>query len=334
MIDQSSQRLEKDALGSLEVPPDAYFGIFTARAMEHFQISGMKAPQEFKQAIGYIKKAAALTNKRLEELVPHEAAAIIQATDEFIAGTFDHEYILDVFQAGAGTPFNMNANEIIANRANEILGQPKGSYTPITPNNHVNWAQSSNDVIPTAIRIAALFKVNKLIEQIDSLATVFIEKSQIFDDVLKIGRTHLQDAVPIRLGQEFSAYGKAFQRSAQFIRESFAKLGEIGLGGTALGTGITGHPDFREMVTKQLAELTGLALTTTAYPMELTHNMNNFSLASASLRCLANDLIRVSSDLRLLTSGPAGGMNEIKLPEVEPGSSIMPEKSILLLLNV
>lgn len=325
-VKNNPSRLEKDAIGSIHVPKNAYYGAFTTRALHHFQVSGMTAPQEFKQAVGYIKKAAAQTNKELKELEPREADAIITAAEEFINGKFDNEYVLDVFQAGAGTPFNMNANEIIANRANELLGQPKGKYQPITPNNHVNWSQSSNDVIPTAIRIAALFKMKELSAQVEKLSQSFFHKAKTFEHILKIGRTHLQDAVPITLGQEFEAYGAAFERSYNLIQESFAKLNEIGLGGTALGTGITTHPQFRKQVVKNLAELTGLPLSPTPYPMELTNNMNSFVVASNSLRCLANDLIRISSDLRLLTSGPVGGINEIILPEIEPGSSIMPGK--------
>lgn len=324
-------RQEKDAIGPIQVPADAYYGSFTTRALANFQISGIKTPRRFKIALGLIKKAAAITNKELGELEPKIADAIIKATDEFIDGKFDDDFQLDVFQAGAGTPFNMNANEIIANRANELLGEKKstatkGTYSPVTPNNHVNWAQSSNDVIPTAIRIAALMRVNKLYPEVKKLSESLFKKAIEFKKILKIGRTHLQDAVPITLGQEFQAYGSAILRCHDYIKESFQHLNEIGIGGTALGTGITAHPKYRSLMVKNLSRLTGLKLTATKYPMELTHCMNAFAIASNSLKILANDLIRIANDFKLLVSGPFGGMAELIIPEVEPGSSIMPGK--------
>lgn len=319
-------RTEKDALGPVKVPKDAYFGSFTARAQVNFQISGIKAPAEFKQALGIIKKAAAKTNIELKELDKIHAKAIIKAADEFISGKFDHEFQLDIFQAGAGTPFNMNCNEILANRANEILGGKKGTYSPITPNNHVNWAQSSNDVIPTAIRLAALMKKQKLLPEVKKLAQSLSKKGKEFQTILKVGRTHLQDAVPIRLGQEFEAYGSAIARCHNFIEKSFNELLELGIGGTALGTGITAHPDFRSLMVQNLSQLTGFRFKKTKYPMELTHSMHAFAMASGSLKTLANELIRIANDLKILNSGPLAGIAEIILPEVEPGSSIMPGK--------
>lgn len=319
-------RTERDALGTVKIPKDAYYGSFTARAAESFQISHIPASKSFKNALANIKKAAAQTNAELGELQKEHARAIIKAADEFMDGKFDDQYFLDVFQAGAGTPFNMNMNEILANRANEILGGKKGEYQPITPNNHVNWGQSSNDTIPTAIRVAALVECQQLLPEIEKLAKAFFKKGKQFKNILKIGRTHLQDAVPITLGQEFDAWGAAIQRSHDHIRQSFSHLQEIAIGGTALGTGITAHPKYRKLMTKNLNKLTKLKLTNTKYPMELSANMNAFTVASAALTTLANDLIRVSKDIRTLASGPAGGMNEIHLPEVEPGSSIMPGK--------
>jgi len=324
-------RKEKDVIGWVNVPFDAYYGSFTTRAHENFQISGMRAPKEFKIALGLIKKSAAITNKELKELEPKIADAIIKAADEFIAGKFDDQFFLDVFQAGAGTPFNMNTNEILANRANEILGgknstNTKGQYKPVTPNNHVNWGQSSNDVIPTAIRLAALLKLNNLLEENKKLGETFNKKAKEFNNIIKIGRTHIQDAVPIRLGQEFEAYGSAILRSQKFIKESFNHLLELGIGGTALGTGITTHPKFRALMVKNLSKLTGFKLSPTKFPMELTHSMNAFTIASNSLRVLANDLVRIANDFKLLVSGPIGGIAEIIIPEVEPGSSIMPGK--------
>lgn len=319
-------RKEKDVIGWVNVPFDAYYGSFTARAHENFQISGVHAPSRFKNALGIIKMAAAMTNKELGELEPKIANAIIRAADEFIEGKFDDQFTLDVFQAGAGTPFNMNANEIIANRANEILGGKKGEYKPVTPNNHVNWGQSSNDVIPTAIRIAALYRVNALLPEVEKLGKALMKKAKEFNGIIKVGRTHIQDAVPIRLGQEFEAYGSAVLRSHHLIKNSFDQLKELGIGATALGTGITTHPKYRPLMIKNLSKLTGLKLTATKYPMELTHSMNAFAVASGSLKILANDLVRIANDLKLLVSGPIGGIAEIIIPEVEPGSSIMPGK--------
>ncbi len=322
-------RKEKDVIGWVNVPFDAYYGSFTTRAHENFQISGIHAPKEFKQALGIIKKAAALTNRELGELEAKTADAIVTAADEFIAGKYDHEFFLDVFQAGAGTPFNMNTNEILANRANEILNgkaNTKGVYRPVTPNNHVNWGQSSNDVIPTAIRIAALLKLENLLEEGEKLGKTFMKKATEFRNILKVGRTHIQDAVPIRLGQEFEAYGSAILRCHKIIQESFEHLKELGIGGTALGTGITTHPKYRSLMVKNLSKLAGYKFRETTYPMELTHGMNAFAMASNSLRLLANDLVRIANDFKLLVSGPVGGIAELIIPEVEPGSSIMPGK--------
>lgn len=319
-------RIEKDVIGPVKVPSKAYCGSFTVRARRNFRISGITAPQEFKVALGLVKKAAAVTNKELGELDPKLAGAIVRACDEFIAGKFDDEFTLDVFQAGAGTPFNMNANEIIANRSNEILGGEKGRYKPVTPNNHVNWAQSSNDVTPTAIRIAALLRLKKLLPEVEKTGKSLMKKAKEFHGILKIGRTHMQDAVPIRLGQEFEAYGSAILRCHRYIKESFAHLNELGIGATALGTGITTHPKYRGLMVKNLSRLSGLKLRATRYPMELTHGMNAFTVASNSLRVLANDLVRIANDFKLLVSGPIGAIAEITMPEVEPGSSIMPGK--------
>jgi aspartate ammonia-lyase len=319
-------RTEKDVIGKVEVPADAYYGSFTARALANFNISGIQAPRRFKIVLGIIKKAAAMTNSELGELDPKLAGAIIRACDEFIEGRFDHDFTLDVFQAGAGTPFNMNANEIIANRANELLGGKKGEYKFVTPNNHVNWGQSTNDVIPTAIRIAALIRLTRLLPEVEKLGKSLMKKAKEFNGVIKIGRTHMQDAVPIRLGQEFEAYGSAILRCHSYLKESFAHLNELGIGATALGTGITTHPKYRALMVKNLSRLTGLHLKPTRYPMELTHGMNAFTIASNSLRVLANDLVRIANDFKLLVSGPIGAIAEITMPEVEPGSSIMPGK--------
>jgi len=319
-------RVEKDVIGSIKVPSNAYYGSFTTRALHNFKISGIMAPRRFKIMLGVVKKAAAMTNSELGELEPKLAGAIIRACDEFCEGRFDRDFTLDVFQAGAGTPFNMNANEIIANRANEILGGKKGEYKPVTPNNHVNWGQSTNDVMPTVMRLAALYRSNALLPEVEKLGKSLMKKAKEFNGVIKIGRTHMQDAVPIRLGQEFEAYGSAILRCHSYIKESFAHLNELGIGATALGTGITTHPKYRQLMVKNLSRLTNLKLKATRYPMELTHSMNAFTIASNSLRVLANDLVRIANDFKLLVSGPIGAIAEITMPEVEPGSSIMPGK--------
>jgi len=318
-------RTEKDAIGSIKVPKDAYYGSFTTRAIQNFDISGITAPMEFKKALGHIKKAAAATNMQLNEIEKDHGKAIIQAAEEFINGKFDREFILDVFQAGAGTPFNMNINEIIANRANEILGSKKGIYDPVTPNNHVNCGQSSNDVIPTAIRIAGLIKSRKLIIALKDLISTIEKKSGQFKNILKVGRTHLQDAVPITLGQEFEAYSEAMKKNLVYLEEALDKLRVIGLGGTAVGTGITAHPQYKKTVLEFLNRELKLDLIPAASLMEMTNNMGSFGMVSAALRQIANSLSILAGDLRILTSGPSA-IGEIILKEVEPGSSIMPGK--------
>jgi len=322
----SSFRTEIDIMGKVSIPSAAYYGSFTARALENFKISNLKADPAFKIALAYIKIAAAQTNATLGEISKKDAEAIIKAAHEFINGKFDDQFTLDSFQAGAGTPFNMNINEILANRANELLGGKKGTYSKITPNNHINWGQSSNDVIPTAIRLAGLIKAKLLLTELEKLSNSFFKKATEFKNIIKIGRTHLQDAVPITLGQEFQAYGSAIKRSTNYIKQSLNNLKEVQIGGTALGTGITTNPKFRALMVKNLKNLSKISLKATKYPMELSSNMNAFIMASNGLRCIANDFIRISKDLRLLSSGPKGGIYEIILPEVEPGSSIMPGK--------
>jgi aspartate ammonia-lyase len=321
-----SHRIEKDSIGPVKVPSYAYYGSFTARALENFQISDLKAPKEFRVALGIVKKAAAKTNMELGELDQKHAKAIIQAADEFIAGKFDDEFSVDIYQAGAGTPFNMNANELLANRANELLGGKKGKYDPITPNNHINWGQSSNDVIPTSIRIAALNKLEPLKKELSELIKSFDNKANEYKNLLKIGRTHLQDAVPITLGQVLDAYSEALKKDLKFINECFEKLTVISIGGTALGTGITSHPEFKNRMIKNLNKLSGLKLKSARSMMEMTQNVNSFAMASSSLKMLSHNLIRICEDLRILASGPKGGISEIELPEAEPGSSIMPGK--------
>lgn len=319
-------RTERDALGTFPVPANAYYGIFTARALKNFQLTGQRAPRVYIQALGLIKEACAETNLSLGLLEKKAAKAIIQAAQEFAQGKFDREFPLDVIQAGAGTPFNMNANEVIANRANEILGKPLGSYDPVHPNNHVNMSQSSNDVTPTAIRIAALFLFGPLLTNLEKLSRSFRNFSQKYSKFVKVGRTHLEDAVPMTFGQEFHAYVTMLEKTAKrFISHSHELL-EIGLGGTALGTGINTHPAFQKKVVAKLAKLTRLPLQPADDLFETTSSMDAFVGVSGVCRRLAIDLVKIANDLKLLNMGPLAGIAEITLPEVEPGSSIMPGK--------
>ncbi len=319
-------RLERDAIGKFPVPSHAYYGIFTARAMKNFQLTGQKAPRVYIKALGFIKEACAEVNYDVGILEKRLSQAIIKAAQEFQHGKFDEEFPLDVIQAGAGTPFNMNANEVIANRANEILNRPLGTYDPVHPNNHVNLSQSSNDVTPTAIRVAALFLLVELVTAVEKLENSLRAFAQKNAHVIKTGRTHLEDAVPITLGQEFRAYATMLAKTKKRFMKTSEELFEIGLGGTALGTGITTHPSFQKKVVSRLAKLTRLPLIPTDDLCETTSGMNVFTALSGVCRMLAIDLIKISNDLKLLNMGPLAGISEITLPEVEPGSSIMPGK--------
>jgi aspartate ammonia-lyase len=318
-------RQEKDVMGTIEVPADSYYGAFTQRAINNFQISGIRAHKEFLAALATIKKAAAMSNLELKQLDGKLAEPIIRAADEIIAGKFDDYFVLDVYQAGAGTPFNMNCNEIIANRATEMLGGKVGQYI-VNPNNHVNMAQSTNDVIPTTTRIAILFLLKELAAEARKFELSLRQKSEQFSKILKTGRTHWEDAVPITLGQEFESYSISAAKDIKKIAESAEDLKELGIGGTAIGTGITTHPKFHETIVKKLNEITNLNLRTTGNKIELTQNYNAFSNFSNSLNSLAITIFRISNNLSILNSGPKGGINEIILPDVEPGSSIMPGK--------
>lgn len=320
-----SFRIEKDVIGEVKVPADSYYGAFTERARINFQISGIKAHKEFLVALATIKKAAALGNIELKQLDEKIGNSIIKAADEVIDGKFDEYFVLDVYQAGAGTPFNMNCNEIIANRATELLGGKLGQYI-VNPNNHVNMAQSTNDVIPTTTRIAILFLLKDLVAEARKLEWSLRKKSEEFKHVLKVGRTHWEDAVPITLGQEFEAYAVAVAKDIKRMLDASEELKELGIGGTAIGTGITTHPKFHETIVKKLNELTKLELKTSKNLIELTQNYNSFVSFSSSIKMLAIDLSRISNNLSILNSGPKGGISEIILPEVEPGSSIMPGK--------
>jgi aspartate ammonia-lyase len=321
-----ADRIEKDFLGEVAVPAEALYGVQTARAVQNFPISGLRAHPAFIWAIGIIKQAACQAHRAAGEIPEELANAICQAATEVVAGTHNDQFVVDVYQAGAGTSFNMNTNEVIANRANEILGQPRGSYKPVHPNDHVNMAQSTNDVIPTAIRLAALRLEADLEAALVALEQVFADKAKEFDGIIKSGRTHLQDAVPIRLGQEFAAYGAAIAKCRSRIAQACAELREIGLGGSAVGTGLNASITYRQNVITELRNLTAFDLRPADNYIELMQNTDSFVQVSAALRTLALDLLRISGDLRLLSSGPTTGLAEISLPAVQPGSSIMPGK--------
>ena len=322
----AATRKEKDSLGFFEVPSDAYYGVQTARAIENYPISGMRAHPLLIRAIGMVKRAAAEANRDLGVVDQRRADAIIQAAQEVIDGRWNDEFVVDVFQAGAGVSFHMNANEVIANRANEILDGKLGEYAHVHPNDHVNYGQSTNDVFPTAMRVATLLALETLYPQLDALAAAFEQKGREFDNIMKAGRTHMQDAVPIRLGQEFAAYAVAIRKAVDALRGAADTLRELGLGGTAVGTGLNTHSGYRAQAVANLARIAEQAL----FPAEdLRWAMQSqacMAQVSGALRGLALEVIRISNDLRLLSSGPNTGFNEIHLPSLQPGSSIMPGK--------
>ena len=319
-------RTEKDSLGTKEIPAGVYYGIQTARAVENYPISGMRAHSTFIQALGMIKQAAAEANQELGLVDEKRARAISQAAKEVQQGKWDPEFVVDVFQAGAGVSLHMNSNEVIANRAVEILGGALGDYSVVHPNDHVNYGQSTNDVIPTAMRVSSLLELEKLYPVLDGLAAALDAKGKEFWHILKSGRTHMQDAVPMRLGQEFASYAGAIRRAKDAIRQSSEMLRELGLGGSAVGTGINTHPDYREKAIANLARISGQKLRPVD-DMRYAMNSNlGMAAVSSALRNLALEVIRISNDLRLLSSGPNTGFGEINLPALQPGSSIMPGK--------
>jgi len=319
-------RIERDSLGERELPADVYYGIQTARAIENFPISGWKPYPSLVTATIQIKKAAARTNAALGALDSRIATAIETAADEILAGKLRDQFVVDPFQAGAGTSHNMNANEVLANRAIELLGGEKGDYSLVHPNDHVNMSQSTNDVVPTAMRLSALGEVDNLVITLDQLAAALQTKSREFDRIVKSGRTHLQDAVPLRLGQEFGAYATAIRKNADRIVRSAEELKEIGLGGTAVGTGLNAVPGYRGRVVEELSRISNQQLRATGDYFEAMQSMSPFVGLSSALRTAATDVLRITNDLRLLSSGPNTGLAEVSLPAVQPGSSIMPGK--------
>jgi len=322
----SNTRTEKDPLGTLEVPTGALYGVQTLRAVQNFPISGLKPLPAFVDATVRIKRAAALTHKETGRLDAKLADAIVKAADEILAGKHRDQFVVDVYQAGAGTSHNMNVNEVLANRANEFLNAARGAYSPVHPNDHVNMAQSTNDVIPTAIRLACLTELPSLQEAIEGLAKEFERKGTEFDDVLKSGRTHLQDAMPIRLGQELNAYAGSLRRGLKRIVEAADYLRDLGIGGSAVGTGVNVEPEYPRLMVKYLRESAKVDLREGKDRVQLMQSMGDVAGFSAQLRVLAIDLSKIASDLRLLASGPRTGLDEIRLPAVQPGSSIMPGK--------
>jgi aspartate ammonia-lyase len=325
-MSKPSTRSEKDSLGLKEVPSDVYYGIQTARAFENFPISGLRAHGTLVRAIAMVKEAAAEANRELGLVDMKTANAIIKAAQEIQQGKWHEHFVVDIFQAGAGVSFHMNTNEVIANRASELLGGKLGEYKHAHPNDHVNYGQSTNDVFPTSMRLATLLELEPLYSALDGLVAALQAKGKEFHPILKSGRTHMMDAVPLRLGQEFTAYAAAVARAKHSIAQQSELLRELGLGGSAVGTGINTHPDYREKAVANLARISGQKLTPVddmRYAMQSNLAMSS---VSSGLRNLALEVIRISNDLRLLASGPNTGLAEINLPALQPGSSIMPGK--------
>ena len=330
-------RIEVDSLGQVCVADEALWGAQTQRAIENFRISGLRPPSDYIIASALVKRAAAEVNIALGQLDAQRGQAIVVAASQIMEGRWHEHLVVDPFQAGAGTSHNMNTNEVIANLANEALGGARGQYKPVHPNDHVNMAQSTNDVIPTVIRVAASIKVRQLLPVVDELASVLADKAMSFDAVLKPGRTHLQDAVPVRLGQEFGAYAQAVRQDRERLAHAAEGLKRMGIGGTATGTGLNSHPHYHPAMVAKLAELAGIDFISSGNLFESMQSTADFLDVSGALRTLAVTLTRIANDLRLLSSGPMTGLGEITLPAVQPGSSIMPGKinpSIAEMLNM
>jgi fumarate hydratase class II len=327
MTTENRTRVERDTMGTMEVPADAYYGAQTQRAVENFPISDLRFPRRFIEALGLIKGTAAEVNMQLGLLDEERGRAIVQAANDVAGGRLDAQFPLDIFQTGSGTSTNMNANEVIAHRANEILGVPLGEKGPVHPNDQVNIGQSSNDVIPTAIHLSALLAMrDELFPALQTLETALREKSQELWPVIKTGRTHLQDATPIRLGQEFLGYAGQIERGMGRARVAQRELSELALGGTAVGTGINTHSDFPRLVIERIARRTGIELRETGNHFQAQGTLDNVVAAHGELKTVAVSLLKIANDIRWMGSGPRAGLGEIALPEVAPGSSIMPGK--------
>jgi aspartate ammonia-lyase len=327
MTDHTDFRIEKDSMGDRQIANNVYYGIQTQRAIENFPISGIKPLPTYIDACLYIKKATAIVNGELDCIPADMSTAIIQATDEILAGKLRDQFVVDVYQAGAGTSHHMNINEVLANRALEILGQQKGNYQFLSPNDHVNYGQSTNDVIPTAIRIGGLLALSQtLYPALEGAISALETKATEFQDIVKSGRTHLQDAVPVRLGDNFGAWGQILSEHQNRLYIASGDLMVLGLGGSAAGTGMNTHPEYRQKVVDILSQLLEFPLEPAPHLMAAMQSMGAFVNVSGALRNLAQDLVKISHDLRLMDSGPKTGFKEIQLPPVQPGSSIMPGK--------
>jgi aspartate ammonia-lyase len=322
----TTTRIERDPLGEKAVPASALYGIQTLRAAENFPVSGLRPLPAIVDAVIWIKRSAALVHKQTGRLEGRLADAIVRAADEVLGGQHRDQFIVDVYQAGAGTSHNMNCNEVLANRANEILGAARGTYEPVHPNDHVNMAQSTNDVIPTAMRLATLATLRGTVRSLERLSQSLLAKGKQFDAIVKSGRTHLQDATPIRLGQEFTAYGRTVERHRRKIEEAAEWLREMNIGGTAVGTGINAEEAYPELMVAELQRVSGLKLRLGGDRIQLMQSMGDIATASGALRSYVLDLNKIANDIRLLASGPRTGLAEILLPAVQPGSSIMPGK--------
>lgn len=327
-------RIEKDSLGEVQVPSDALYGAQTQRSLFNFQITGRCMHPMMVKSIGMVKKASAISNAKCGHLDEVRLNYIIQACDEVIKGDLNHWFITDTIQGGAGTSFNMNANEVIANRAAQLSGNKIGVYDYIHPNDHINFGQSTNDVFPTAARLTCLMLVDHLLEELEALLKSINKKAKEFDSVIKMGRTHLQDAVPIRLGQEFHAYGTSLSRDVKRIKLAFNDLKAINMGATAVGTGMNADEKYKKVIVPELSKISGYKLTSAKDLIDGTRNCDTLVWASGALKAFAVNLSKMCNDLRLMASGPKAGLAEIKLPERQPGSSIMPGKVNPVILEV
>jgi len=326
MITAVKTRIEKDSMGELQIPADAYYGVQTQRAVINFPISGWKTHREQILATVHIKKAAALANLELRQIESAKAKAIIKAADEMLAGKYHDHVVVDVFQSGAGTSYHMNINEILANRALEIMGYPRGDYKKLSPNDDVNFGQSTNDVIPTTMRLMVLLNSRHFLPALEKLRDSFAKKAKEFDGIIKAGRTHLQDAVPVRLGQEFRAYATIMDMHIVRYKRVLEDFKALGIGGTAVGTGLNAHPKARFLIAAHLSKALKMKFTVADDLFAAMQSMSPFVAMSGTLRNLGLDLVKLCGDLRLLTSGPKTGLAEISLPPIQPGSSIMPGK--------
>lgn len=321
-----NMRVEKDFLGIKEVPGEAYYGVQTLRAVENFPITGYKLSEDLLKAMAMVKKAAALANMEVKLLDPRLGKAMVQAADEIIAGKWLDQFIVDPIQGGAGTSINMNTNEVIANRALELLGEGKGNYSVISPNSHVNMGQSTNDAFPTAVHIAALNLLNRVLDAMEEMQAMFTKKAEEFKGVIKMGRTHLQDAVPIRLGQEFEAYSCVVKRDIERIKKTKNRLYEVNMGATAVGTGLNADPHYIKIVVERLAEISGFPLVNVKNLIDGTQNTDAYTEVSAALKICMINMSKICNDIRLMGSGPRAGLGELNLQPRQPGSSIMPGK--------